>query len=317
MTTSDLIQAYVTARRAQGAKLTSAQGVLHHFARETGNLSLADVTPSAVAAFLRGRGALSATWKTKFSTLAGFYRFAIARGHATVSALPPERPKLPPPLTPYVYSRDELQRLLDATNMLESPLSHLQAITYRTLLLLLYGAGLRISEALNLTLADVDLDERVLLIRDTKFYKSRLVPIGHQLADMLGRYIEQRGTLPMPQGMQSAMLASRSGRRQSYQRVITLFQRVRARAGITAPQGETRPPRLHDLRHTAAVHRLVAWYQQGQDVQQLLPRLATYLGHVSIYSTRRYLQMTPELLQQASLRFAAYARQDLEEVDHA
>ena len=317
MTTSDLVQAYLAARRAQGSKLESAQGVLYHFARETGNLPLAEVTPSAVAAFLRGRGALSATWRTKYATLAGLYRFAIARGHAAVSALPPERPKLPPPITPYVYSHDELQRLLDATNMLGSPFSRLQAPTYRTLLLLLYGAGLRVSEALNLTLADVDLGERVLVIRGTKFYKSRLVPIGYQLAGALRRYIEQRGTLPMPLAAQSAVLASRSGRRQTYQRVITLFQRVRARAGITVPPGESRPPRLHDLRHTAAVHRLVAWYQQGQDVQQLLPRLATYLGHVDIDSTRRYLQMTPELLQQASSRFAAYAKLDVEEADHA
>jgi integrase/recombinase XerD len=166
-------------------------------------------------------------------------------------------------------------------------------------------------------LADVDLGERVLTVRGTKFYKSRLVPIGHQLAGALSRYIEQRGTLPMPQGAQSAMLASRAGQRQSYQRVITLFQRVRARADIGVPLGESRPPRLHDLRHTAAVHRLVAWYQQGHDVQQLLPRLATYLGHVDIDSTRRYLQMTPELLQQASSRFAAYANLDVREADHA
>lgn len=225
MTTSDLVQAYVAARRAQGSKLESAEGVLCHFARETGNLALADVSPAAVAAFLRGR-ALSATWKTKYATLAGLYRFAIARGHAAVSALPPERPKLPPPITPYVYSHDELQRLLDATSMLESPLSRLQALTYRTLLLLLYGAGLRISEALNLTLADVDLGERVLTIRGTKFYKSRLVPIGQQLAGALRLYIGQRGALPMPLGNQSVVLASRSGRRQTYQRVITLFQCV-------------------------------------------------------------------------------------------
>lgn len=317
MTTLELVEAYIVTKRAQGAKLVSASGVLRHFARETGNLPLADVTPSAVAAFLRGRGDLSATWRTKYATLAGLYRFAIARGHVAASALPPDRPKLPPPLTPYVYSHQELQRLLDATEMLESPLSRLQARTYRTLLLLLYGAGLRVSEAIALTLADVDLGERVLVIRGTKFYKSRIVPIGHQLANLLGLYIEQRATLPMPLGGQSALLASRSGRRQAYQRVITLFQHVRARAGIGVPSGESRPPRLHDLRHTAAVHRLVAWYQQGKDVQQLLPRLATYMGHVSIDSTRRYLQMTPELLQQASSRFSAYAAIDVEESDHA
>jgi integrase len=92
-----------------------------------------------------------------------------------------------------------------------------------------------------------------------------------------------------------------------------MFQHVRRAAGIACPAGELRPPRLHDLRHTAAVHRVEAWYREGKDVQRLLPQLATYLGHVSIASTQRYLQMTPQLLQQASQRFAIYA---LQEVDH-
>ena len=86
-----------------------------------------------------------------------------------------------------------------------------------------------------------------------------------------------------------------------------MFQHVRRAAGINCPLGEPRPPRLHDLRHTAAVHRVVAWYRTGQDVQRLLPQLATYLGHLNIRSTQRYLQMTPELLQSASQRFAQYA----------
>jgi site-specific recombinase XerD len=206
-----------------------------------------------------------------------------------------------------VYSRDELQRLLEATSMMESPCSRLQGRTYRTLLLLLYATGLRVSEALRLTLADVDLVDRVLTVKETKFYKTRLVPFGNPLAGALGRYIEQRGTLPMPAGAASALLSSRTGHRLDYQRVVTLFQRIRARAEIGCPAGEHRLPRLHDLRHTAAVHRVVVWYREGKDVQRLLPHLATYLGHASIASTQRYLQMTPELLQQASLRFAAYA----------
>lgn len=122
----------------------------------------------------------------------------------------------------------------------------------------------------------------------------------------------------MPQGASSALFASRSGHRLDYPRVVTLFQKVRAQAGIDCPPGERRPPRLHDLRHTAAVHRVVRWYGEGRDVQQLLPHLATYLGHASIASTQRYLQMTPELLHQASCRFAVYADvQGCEEDAHA
>ena len=317
MTSSELIKAYLAARRAHGVKLTTGERTLYQFARETGDRPLAEVTPEEVATFLRGRS-LSATWTTKHGLLAGLYRFAIARGHVAVSVLPEQRPKLPPPLTPYVYSPDELQRLLDATAVLESPLSPLQALTYRTLLLLLYGAGLRVSEAIGLTLGDVDHRDRVLTIRETKFYKSRQVPIGQRLAAALTTYIERRGALPTPLGDRSALLSTRFGQRLIYQRVVMFFQRVRSGAGIVCPHGEPRPPRLHDLRHTAAVHRVLAWYRDGKDVQQLLPRLATYWGHASIASTQQYLQMTPELLHEASLRFADYAQVNTEkEINHA
>lgn len=257
MITSELIKAYLAAKRAHGVKLTTGEQVLYQFARETGDRPLAAVTPQEVATFLRGT-TLSATWRTRYVLLAGLYRFAMARGHVAVSALPEERPKLPPPLTPYVYSTDELQRLLDSTIVLASPLSPLRALTYRTLLVLLYGAGLRVSEAIGLTLGDVDLPERLLTIRKTKFYKSRLVPIGQQLSAALTRYIEQRGALPTPLGDRSAFLCARYGQRLIYQCVVTLFHRVRARAGIVCPHGEPRAPRLHDIRHTAATHRLIA-----------------------------------------------------------
>lgn len=313
MSALEIVNAYVAVRRAQGVRLSSSARVLRQFARETGNRPLSEVTPEAVAMFLRGHGALSATWKTKRGLLVGLYRFAIARGYVSVSPLPEQPPQLPPQQTPYVYAPSELQRLLDATAMLNTPLSRLQASTYRTLLLILYGAGLRVGEAIRLNLSDVDLAQRIITVRDAKFYKSRLVPIGRRLTSVLLAYIEQRFTLALPRGQDSALLCSRTGHRLAYQYVITMFQRVRSMAGILCPAGEPRPPRLHDLRHTAAVHRVLAWYRAGKDVQRLLPQLATYLGHVNIELTQRYLHMTPELLAEASRRFAIYAGQA---VDH-
>jgi integrase len=134
-----------------------------------------------------------------------------------------------------------------------------------------------------------------------------LVTIGPKLALELTVHADRRRRLPMPAGEKSSFFTSRTGAAWTYPRVITLFQRVRRIARIECPPNEPRPPRLHDLRHTAAVHRVLSWYRSGQDVQRLLPRLATYLGHVEISSTQRYLQMTPELLQEASQRFARYA----------
>ena len=318
MNTSDVITIYLAARRAQGVQIRSGARALRQFARETGDRPLHDVTQQAVITFLHGHGALSASWMAKFRLLAGLYRFALTRGYVTASPLPEMKPKLPPPQTPYVYSHDELQRLLDSTAVVASPLSRLQAMTYRTLLLILYGAGLRISEAIGLTVADVDIAEHVLSVRNTKFYKTRLVPIGPQLTSALAAYYEKRSTLPMMKNRDSAFLCARTGCCLAYPEVITHFQRIRSAAGIVCPPGELRPPRLHDLRHTAAVHRVVAWYRSGKDVQHLLPHLATYLGHANIASTQRYLHMTPELLQEASRRFAAYALHEVEvEADHA
>jgi integrase/recombinase XerD len=303
----DVINAYVSLQQSLGMGFESAQRLLRRFARRMGDVSMDEIRPQQVADFLRGSGPLSATWVLKHRVLSGLYRFAISRGYANCSPLPTSLPMLPPQQTPYVYSTEELRRLIDATSTLYVANSRLQAPTYRTLILVLYGGGLRIGEALGLTVRDVDLVERMITVRNTKFFKTRLVPIGPKLAQELAAHIGRRQELPMPAGEDSALFCTRTGKPWLYQDVITLFQRVRRAAGIERPAGELRPPRLHDLRHTAAVHRVVAWYRAGKDVQRLLPQLATYLGHVDIKSTQRYIRMTPELLQEAGQRFARYS----------
>jgi integrase/recombinase XerD len=217
----------------------------------------------------------------------------------------------PPHVVPHIYTVDELKRLVAVTDTLRTPLSPLLALTMQTLLLLLYGTGMRIGEALSLTLQDVDLENRVLTLRDAKFFKTRLVPIGPRLTMVLRDYLSPRCRLPLPDGADSAFLATRSGTRLDYRRVNKLFCRLRRRAGITRECTARYQPRIHDIRHTAAVHRVIAWYRAGMDVQQLLPQLATYLGHVKIDGTQRYLSMTPELLHEASLRFELYARPEV------
>ena len=115
MRVGEVIDAYVTLKTSLGMSFESPRRVLEQFSREIGNPPMGEVQAEAVAAFLRGRGALSATWALKYRILSGLYRFAISRGHAQSSPLPVNVPKLPPPRSPYVYSVDELRRLLDAT----------------------------------------------------------------------------------------------------------------------------------------------------------------------------------------------------------
>lgn len=309
MKTSDVIAAYLAARRSQGTELSSSERVLYRLARQTGDGEFDAITTEELTLFLHGPGELSRTWLNKHSLLTNLYRFAVTRGYAQINALPQRKPKLPSVHPAYIYSTAEVQRLVVAAASLCNPKSPLQGPTYRMLLLLMYGAALRVSEAMGLQLRDVDLQTAILTIRETKFYKTRLVPIGPRLAQELSHYLGQRTHLPMKQGQESAVLCSKTGHHLWYQDVVTLFQHIRHDAGIGIPAGASRAPRMHDLRHTAAMHRLVCWYEQGLNVNILLPKLSTYMGHSGLTSTQRYLHMTPDLLTQANRRFAAYAEQ--------
>jgi integrase/recombinase XerD len=196
---------------------------------------------------------------------------------------------------------------LDASACCENPPCKLQPYTCRMLILLLYGAALRISEALSLVLADVDLYASLLTIRERKFYKTRLVPMGPDLTSILKTYVDQRAkeysTKP-----EAALFLTRNGTPLARSTAENVFRRLRVWAGVLRYDGGRYQPRLHDLRHAAAVHRLVSWYREGADVQRLLPQLATHLGHVHIAGTQRYLTMTPELLHEAGKRFECYAQ---------
>ena len=308
MTLREAIEQYIVWRRAHGAKFTTAANLLRQFlGYADGDATCSAVTLAQVVAFLAGKGPLTRHRENKYYALAGFWRHAISRGHASCSPLPHNEPKSPVRAPPYIYSRDELRRLLDPTNVSRRGAVQLDAVTFRTLLLLLYGAGLRFSEATGLTLADVDLAEDVLTIRATKFYKSRLVPIGPQLATVLASYMPLRQRGGLAQRETSFLLANRDGTRLASSTVQEAFDALRRIAGVHGTAGGRQIPRLHDLRHSFAVHSLIAWYRQGADVQRLLPVLSSYLGHSDLEGTKVYLSMTPELLQQAALRFARYA----------
>lgn len=202
---------------------------------------------------------------------------------------------------PHIYTPQEIQKLITEAGRL-TPAGSLRPHTYVTLLGLLYCAGLRISEALALRLADVDLNERVLWIRESKFHKSRLVPFGPDVSAALEQYRVQRAARGFPQQPEAALFMNKWKRPCAYPRVCATFLAIARRAGVRKPAGHS-GPRLHDLRHTFAVHRLLAWYRDGGDVQARLSLLADYLGHVSLVSTQVYLEITAELMGQAAQRF--------------
>ena len=309
MTLSDTINQYVQWRQAHGSKFEATAGLLRAFLESVdGSMDCESLTRAQVCSFLAGNGSLTRHRANKYSALAGFYDYAISRGYASDSPLPDNEPKKPTSAPPYIYSPDELHRLFVAIDINRRKAVHLDADTLKTLLLLLYGAGLRLREALHLTLADVELSVSVLTVRNTKFYKSRLVPVGPQLTRVLETYATLRAKRPIPRGQESFFLTKRNGEPLSHNTVRTAFRGLRRSAGIHWPDSSRQPPCLHSFRHTFAVHRLIDWYRRGADVQRLLPVLATYLGHVDLSGTQVYLSMTPELLQEASLRLERYVR---------
>ena len=303
------IDRYIMWRQSHGVRFSSGAGLLQQFCKSLPERTLCNtVTQSAVRRFLAGNGPLTRTRAHKYGALAGFYRYAISRGHADRTPLPPaeDEPRQPPSVPPYIYSREELERLFAAIDDSFRDAIRLDGATFRALLLILYGAGLRIGEAVRLAMSDVDSADAVLTVRDTKFYKSRLVPVDPRLAAELQAYAAHRSERPLPAGMASAFLANRDGTPVRKRTATSAFSRLLKGAGICRRDDGRRAPCLHSLRHSAAVHRVTAWYRADADVQRLLPALSTWLGHADLEGTKIYLSMTPELLHEASVRFDRY-----------
>jgi integrase/recombinase XerD len=303
----DIVTQYVTYKQSIGQRFATDASILKTFCRHTGDVSLQSVSKEQVVSYLKGKLPISSFWTRKHTALAGLFKFALSRGYLSISPLPIQHPQLPPPLAPYIYSRAELQQLLDATPACCSQYVKIDAIVIHTLILLLYGACLRISEALRLTLNDVEMSQNTLLIQKTKFYKSRLVPLGTDLSKVLLRYLEQRNKNYSDEPDQP-LFCFQDGNTLSQTAAQSAFRRLRILTGIQRDGGSRGQPRLHDLRHTGVVHRVVDWYRNGADLNYLLPQLATYLGHINLSATQHYLSLTPELLREASERFENYRR---------
>jgi site-specific recombinase XerD len=193
MKLKELITQYAAFRKSMGADFESAASLLNTFCRYMGvNIDVREIRAEQVATFLAGTGPVNRYWRRKYDTLRGLYRYATSRGFVDHVPLPTTVPKMPERFVPYIYSTDELQRLINPVSPERIGFRKLQPHTLRAVLLLLYGAGLRVGEAVALTLQDVDLDAAVITIRDTKFHKTRLVPVGLKLNRTIALYAAQR-----------------------------------------------------------------------------------------------------------------------------
>lgn len=302
-----LVTEYLTHKRALGHGFKSEESVLRAFFKRLGNPPLEQISLAQMQEVLHAGDVIPDTVARKYRILRGFCQYASGRHGVHLPVLPLLAKRASSSFIPYIYTQGELKRLLQASSeATKSCHAKLDDDTMRTIVLVLYGAGLRLGEALRLNKRDVDISEAILTIRHTKFHKSRLVPIGKDLTNVLARY-STRDERHLHCDENEAFFIMRTGERACQSAVECTWRRFRKLACVERDGGARNQPRLHDLRHSAAVHRLIAWYRSGVDINQLLPMLATYLGHATLAGTQRYLTLTPELLAEASTRFERYA----------
>ena len=220
---------------------------------------------------------------------------------------------------PHIYSPADVQHMLEIARSYPSPRAPLRPMSVHLMLLLAYCAGLRRSELARLDLGDVDLRSGTITIRETKFFKTRILPLPDTVMAELSAYLDARRRAGAPQDPQSGLFwqAQGSGRYGSAA-IAWLIVDIIRRAGLKPGTGTGRTgPRLHDLRHSMVVNRMLQWYRSGINPQDRLPFLATYLGHRDINSTLVYITVTQDLLQEASERFRVVGARCLASVQEA
>ena len=297
-TLRELLQNYLATRRALGFQLHTDG---------TGLLSFVTFMEQAHAEYISTDLALVwAKQPTSVQPARWAQRLCYVRGFAHYCRAIDPRTEVPPlgllPFhhqrpSPYFFTNDDIDHLLQGALTMPAQADFMNHALY-CLFGLLSVSGLRICEALGLTLDDVDLNEGILTIRATKFGKSRLVPLHATTVKVLADYHQRRA--PFLAGRQVPhWFVNAQGGRLSYDSVLRAFRRLTA--SMPSQPGRSRP-RLHDLRHRFALMTLLHWYREGQDVQRLLPVLSAFLGHVQVSDTYWYLSACPELLEAAKER---------------
>lgn len=298
------VQDYLRLRRGLGFKLQDAGRGLLDFVTFMERHRASHITQALALAWAQQPvNVQPAHWAQRLSFVRGFARYRSAtdpRTQIPAQGLLPFQPKR---ARPYLYSDYEIRSLLGAA--LNMPChyerSELQPWTYHGLFGLLSVSGLRLGEARNLELQDVDLKAAVLTIRGAKFGKSRLVPLHASTCAVLADYIARRNRHWDQRPVSPYLFVSNSGNRLDVGTIHRVFYALSRQIGLRGI-ADSHGPRLHDMRHRFATNTLVTWYRSNQDPERRLPILSAYLGHVHVADTQWYLSGSPELMREAMRR---------------
>jgi integrase/recombinase XerD len=283
---------YLVIRRALGFKLERHDRFLHAFVDYLDTAGSDVITIDlAVACATQPGGTDPSWWAARLSMIRSFASYHHGLDPRTQVPPPDLMPGRSRRAEPFLYTNDQVTALQDAARLLKHPL---MAATYTTLIGLLAVSGMRVGEAIRLDRTDIDPTSGLLTIRDTKFGKTRQIPLHPSTLAALDTYAQIRDRHPET-GRTAAWFSSTVGTRLIYKNVHCCFHQLTINAGIR-PRSPRCRPRIHDLRHRFATVTLTNWYADGQPIDSRLPLLSTYLGHISPSSTYWYLTATPELL---------------------
>ncbi len=298
------VQEYLRMRRDLGFKLHDAGKGLLDFVTFMEQRHASCITVALALAWAQQpRNVQPSHWARRLSFVRGFARYRSASDPRTEIPSPGLLPFQPQRARPYLYTDREIRELLRAARSMPYRYEGgaLRPWVYYCLFGLLSVTGLRLGEARNLELQDVDLDARVLTIRGTKFGKSRLVPLHASTCKVLRDYIARREYHWAGRPVSSFLFVSSRGNRLDNGNIHRTFCTLSRQTGLRGPH-DRRGPRLHDFRHRFATGTLVSWYRSDQNPERLLPLLSAYLGHVHVADTQWYLEGAPELMREAMRR---------------
>jgi len=305
-----LLARYVDLKRALGLRFRNATRTLEsldRFLRDQA-AQYPELNAAAFQAWCHTQGHLASGERR--DRMLQIYNFCLYRRRTEPQCFVPDRALLPKPhqrLQPYIFSEQEVAKLLQAAAGLRRVRSSpLRPEVFRLAIVLLFTTGIRRGELLRLTLGDYNGREATLLIRESKFHKSRLLPLNRDIVREIDSYLRARSQRKLPVSSAAALIsnANQDGRAYSGTRLEVCLRSLLRQCSIFTPKG--RPPRVHDARHSFAVNALLRWYREGADVRAKLPLLAIYMGHVSVASTHYYLHWIEPLRTAASERFARH-----------
>jgi integrase len=289
---------YVNVRQGFGYKFQKQARLLTNFVSFMEERKATTITTKLAVAWATQPPDRHASWVLRLAAVRGFARHVVNIDPGTEVPRAGILPRLKRS-KPYIYSDAEIEALLKVALALP-PANGLQRWTYHYLFGLLAVTGIRVSEAMGLERADVDLKEGLLTVRESKFGKSRHVPLHPMTRAALRSYAKRRDAHLGSSCGTHFFVAARGGRLH-YPCVHSVFLRLSREIGLRRP-GDLSGPRIHDFRHRVAVRTLLGWYRDGTDVEQQLPALSTYLGHTCVRDTYWYLSACPELMEEAARR---------------